>query len=222
MGIQKKYDNYINDLLGKILLLIPEDVNKLQKKYLENNMKKSAVLLAESMQQDNEFTNLDFENQCFYIQVMMEWSFHKEIDLFRSGIPAKYWKSVMQKIWYVMWEVMYACVKNEASHEVVLTLVERFVNRTYVDTVEELKNFNIIDKKTEEQAKEQSNIEVMARQLRLIRNLDYKIKRGFKLFVLFIVIGIFVSFAIIKFNTYGLIFILTMLALYLLAPNLKK
>ena len=222
MGTDKKYRDYIENLLENILLMIPDDVNKLQKEYLINNMKKSATLLADSMQQEFEFAKLDFENQCFYIQVMMEWSFHKEIDLFRSGIPAKYWKSVMQKIWYVMWEVMFACVKNDASGEVVLSMVERFVNRTYLDTVEELKNSNIIDEATEEKAKEQSNIEIMARQLRIIRNLDLGIRRGVKLLVLFIVLGLMVSFAIIKFKTIGLIVVLTFFGVYLLMPGSKK
>ena len=222
MGTDKKYCDYIENLLENILLMIPDDVNKLQKEYLINNMKKSATLLADSMQQEFEFAKLDFENQCFYIQVMMEWSFHKEIDLFRSGIPAKYWKSVMQKIWYVMWEVMFACVKNDASGEVVLSMVERFVNRTYLDTVEELKNSNIIDEATEEKAKEQSNIEIMARQLRIIRNLDLGIRRGVKLLVLFIVLGLMVSFAIIKFKTIGLIVVLTFFGVYLLMPGSKK
>ena len=222
MGTYKKYRDYIENLLENILLMIPDDVNKLQKEYLINNMKKSATLLADSMQQEFEFAKLDFENQCFYIQVMMEWSFHKEIDLFRSGIPAKYWKSVMQKIWYVMWEVMFACVKNDASGEVVLSMVERFVNRTYLDTVEELKNSNIIDEATEEKAKEQSNIEIMARQLRIIRNLDLGIRRGVKLLVLFIVLGLMVSFAIIKFKTIGLIVVLTFFGVYLLMPGSKK
>ena len=61
-----------------------------------------------------------------------------------------------------MWEVMYACVKNDAPNEVILSLVERFVNRTYRDSVEELKESNLIDEETEEKAKEQSNIEKIA------------------------------------------------------------
>ena len=222
MDVDKKYKDYIDNLAQNILCLIPEDVNELQKEYLVSNMKKSATLLANSMQTEFEFSKLDFETQCFYIQVMMEWSFHKEIDLFRSGIPAKHWKTVMQKIWYVMWEVMFACVKNEASKEVVLSMIERFINRTYIDTVEELKATNIIDEETEERAKEQSNIEIMSRQLRIIRNLDYGVRRLFKMFCIFIILGAVVSFLIIKFKTIGLIIVLTMFGVYLIMPVNKK
>ena len=202
--------------------MLPEDVNELQKNYLLKNIKKSANLMANSIQDTQEFKQLEFDDQCFYIQIIAEWSFHKEIDLFRSGIPAKYWKVVMQKIWYTMWEVMYACVKNDAPQTVVLTLVERFVNRSYEATVEELKDYNLIDGTIEEQAKEQSNIDKMAQELRVVK----KIIDGFKMFIkkliLVLVICAVVSFLIIKLKTLGIILIMSWLVAFHLIPTVKK
>lgn len=221
-AIDKKYTEYIDNLVEKIIQLSPDDVNKLQQDYLVNNMKKAATLLASSMEEDSEFGRLDFEEQCFYIQVMTEWSFHKEIDLFRSGIPAKYWKVVMQKIWYTVWEVMYACIKNEAPQEVVLSLVERFVNRTYNDAVEELKECEIIDDETEEKAKEQSNIEVMAQEFRREHTVKKSISNIITYSILFLIIGLIVTFVIIKFKTAGIIIILTFLVIYHIIPHNKQ
>ena len=212
--IDKKYIDFIENLIGQIQPLLPKDVNKLQEDYLVSNIRKSAMLMASGIQDDEEFSRIDFEQQCFYIQIMAEWSFHKEIDLFRSGIPAKYWKVVMQKIWYAMWEVMYACVKNEAPETVVLSLVERFVNRTYRDAVEELKENEIIDEKTEEKAKEQSNIKIMAQEVQEVRAINQKVKNIVRYLVLGIIISIVVSFLILKFKIYGLIVILTLLVYY--------
>ncbi len=212
--IDKKYIDFIENLIGQIKPLLPKDVNKLQEDYLVSNIRKSAMLMASGIQNDEEFSRIDFEQQCFYIQIMAEWSFHKEIDLFRSGIPAKYWKVVMQKIWYAMWEVMYACVKNEAPETVVLSLVERFVNRTYRDAVEELKENEIIDEKTEEKAKEQSNIKIMAQEVQEVRAINQKVKNIVRYLVLGIIISILVSFLILKFKIYGVIVILTLLVYY--------
>lgn len=212
--IDKKYIDFIEKLIGQIQPLLPKDVNKLQEDYLVSNIRKSAMLMASGIQDDEEFSRIDFEQQCFYIQIMAEWSFHKEIDLFRSGIPAKYWKVVMQKIWYAMWEVMYACVKNEAPETVVLSLVERFVNRTYRDAVEELKENEIIDEKTEEKAKEQSNIKIMAQEVQEVRAINQKVKNIVRYLVLGIIISILVSFLILKFKIYGVIVILTLLVYY--------
>lgn len=212
--IDKKYIDFIENLIGQIQPLLPKDVNKLQEDYLVSNIRKSAMLMASGIQDDEEFSRIDFEQQCFYIQIMAEWSFHKEIDLFRSGIPAKYWKVVMQKIWYAMWEVMYACVKNEAPETVVLSLVERFVNRTYRDAVEELKENEIIDEKTEEKAKEQSNIKIMAQEVQEVRAINQKVKNIVRYLGLGIIISIVVSFLILKFKIYGVIVILTLLVYY--------
>ena len=212
--IDKKYIDFIENLIGQIQPLLPKDVNKLQEDYLVSNIRKSAMLMASGFQDDEEFSRIDFEQQCFYIQIMAEWSFHKEIDLFRSGIPAKYWKVVMQKIWYAMWEVMYACVKNEAPETVVLSLVERFVNRTYRDAVEELKENEIIDEKTEEKAKEQSNIKIMAQEVQEVRAINQKVKNIVRYLGLGIIISIVVSFLILKFKIYGVIVILTLLVYY--------
>ena len=217
--IDKKYIDFIENLILQIQPLLPKDVNKLQEDYLISNIRKSAMLMASGIQDDEEFSSIDFEKQCFYIQVMAEWSFHKEIDLFRSGIPAKYWKVVMQKIWYAMWEVMYACVKNEAPEPVVLSLVERFVNRTYRDAVEELKENEIIDEKTEEKAKEQSNIKIMAQEVQEVRAINQKVRNITKYIVLGIVISVVVSFLILKFKIYGLIVILTLLVYYHIFPS---
>ncbi len=221
-GIDKKYIDFIESLIVQIQPLLPKDVNKLQEDYLVSNIRKSATLMASGIQDDEEFSRIDFEQQCFYIQVMAEWSFHKEIDLFRSGIPAKYWKVVMQKIWYAMWEVMYACVKNEAPETVVLSLVERFVNRTYRDAVEELKENEVIDEGTEEKAKEQSNIKIMAQEVREVRLINQRVRNIIKYLVAGIIISVVVSFLILKFKIYGLIVILTLLVYYHIFPSKKE
>lgn len=220
--IDKKYIDFIESLIVQIQPLLPKDVNKLQEDYLVSNIRKSATLMASGIQDDEEFSRIDFEQQCFYIQVMAEWSFHKEIDLFRSGIPAKYWKVVMQKIWYAMWEVMYACVKNEAPETVVLSLVERFVNRTYRDAVEELKENEVIDEETEEKAKEQSNIKIMAQEVREVRLINQRVRNIIKYIVAGIIISVVVSFLILKFKIYGLIVILTLLVYYHIFPSKKE
>ena len=219
--VDKKYTDFIEGLIVQITPLLPPDVNELQKSYLITNIRKSANLMAQSILDNEEFRIIDFDRQCFYIQVLAEWSFHKEIDLFRSGIPAKYWKGVMQKIWYTMWEVMFACVKNDAPESVVLSLVERFVNRTYKDAVEDLKEQSIIDEKTEEKAKEQSNIAIMAEEYRIEKKVSEKVQIIVKRFLLAIILGTLVAFSIIKFKMIGLVVILTILLVYNIMPVKK-
>jgi len=212
--VERKYLTYIESLIKQITPELPEDINKLQQDYLVNNIRRSTTLLARSMQEDKVFQTLDFDKQCTLIQIMAEWSFHKEIDLFRSGIPAKYWKIVMQKIWYTMWEVMYACAQNNAPDSVILSIVEKYVARTYNDAVEDLKNSKVITEETEEKAKVQSNIEQMAMKYLQERKKE-KIKHYLKLFLIFIIISAVVTTLVLTFKIYGVIAILTAMVIYL-------
>lgn len=219
--IDKKYSDFIEDMIEQVSSVLPEDINTLQVSYLKNNMRKSMTLMASSINDNEVFKKLDFDEQCFYIQIIAEWSFHKEIDLFRSGISPKYWKVVMSKIWYVMWEVMYACAKNDAPHNTTLTLVERFVNRTYNEAIEELKEQDVIDTVTEIQAKEQSNINKMAREIKLAENIKQGISISIKRLLLAIFVGAIITVLILKLKVYGLIGILTFILVYYFIPNNK-
>ena len=219
--IDKKYSDFIEDMIEQVSSVLPEDINTLQVSYLKNNMRKSMTLMASSINDNDVFKKLDFDEQCFYIQIIAEWSFHKEIDLFRSGISPKYWKVVMSKIWYVMWEVMYACAKNDAPHNTTLTLVERFVNRTYNEAIEELKEQDVIDTVTEIQAKEQSNIDKMAREIKLAENIKQGISISIKRLLLAIFVGAIITVLILKLKVYGLIGILTFILVYYFIPNHK-
>ena len=144
---------------------------------------------------------------------MGEWSFHKEIDLFRSGIPARHWRNIMQKIWYTVWEVMYACIQNSASDEVLLSIIERYVNKTYNYAIEDLKQSHIIDESTVEQAKEQSNIEIMAQEYRK-KIQKRKTKKYIYYAILLVVISILVSFLVLNYKIFGVIGILTFMVIY--------
>ena len=217
--IDKKYSDFIENLIEQVTAVLPEDINPLQTSYLKNNMRKSMTMMASSYSDNEVLGDLSFEEQCVYIQVIGEWSFHKEIDLFRSGISAKYWKVVMNKIWYTMWEVMFACVKNEAPHATTLNLVERFVNRTYNEAIEELKEQELIDEETEEQAKEQSNIDKMAREMQVVENVQKGFAIGLKRFCLAILLGAITMFLVMKFKLVGIVGVLTFLLVYHFLPS---
>ena len=219
-ALDKKYTTFIENLIEQVSGVLPSDINKLQEDYLISNIRHSTKLLAKSMQEDDVFKKLDFETQKTYIQIMAEWSFHKEIDLFRSGIGAKHWKVVMQKIWYTTWEVMYACIQNNAPDDVLLNLIERYVNRTYQDAVEELKETNAIDEETEEKAKEQSNIDIMAEEYRKQKKKKHFLKHLYRI-LLMICVSFIVTFAVLFFKVYGVIAVLSATIFYILISHTK-
>jgi hypothetical protein len=165
LNLSLQYTDFINNLVGQVTSVLPEDISNLQLEYLEKSMKNSLSTCTQGLLDVEEFASLKFDKQTFFMQAFAEWTFHKEIDLFRSGIPPKYWRVIMQKIWYVIFEVMCACIKNDASESITLSILERYINRAYNDAIDELKSFAVIDSSVEEQAKSQSNIKEMADEL---------------------------------------------------------
>ena len=49
--IDKKYTDFIENLIEQVTPLLPQDVNELQKSYLITNIRKSATLMATSIQE---------------------------------------------------------------------------------------------------------------------------------------------------------------------------
>ena len=214
--ISSKYRELIDKLLDDAKFVVPNDINELQKNYLLVYMRKSMSMMASSIYENKELEVLPFEKHCFYIQIFGEWSFHKLIDLFRSGIPAKYWKPIMTNIWFSIWEVMFACVKSEADDTVTLNLIEKYVSITYNEEIYNLKKKKIIDDDTVEKAKEQSNIEVMALEMKTRKDAITSFVGFLKIFfgvVIILSLGACIYFGVNK--TYSAI-VVCLLCFYLL------
>ena len=75
------------------------------------------------------------------------------------------------------------------------------------------KNLNIIDETIEEQAKEQSNIEIMAQEYR--KKVQRRNKRKYLYYAfLLMIISVLVSVSVIYFKIYGIIGILVAMVMY--------
>jgi hypothetical protein len=98
-------------------------------------------------------------------QIIAEWSFHKSVDLIRSGIPQQFWDSVMQKIAYTIFEIAKQAFSQGLPHEKMLELIEHHVKKSYNEALSELKNKGAIDEGLMEFAASQSNMDKMAQEM---------------------------------------------------------
>lgn len=62
-------------------------------------------------------------------QIIAEWSFHKSVDLIRSGIPQQYWDPIMQKIAYTIFEIAKNAFHQGLPQDQCLQLIEHHVKR---------------------------------------------------------------------------------------------
>ena len=157
------YKGFAQNLAQQALELIPKDFNDNQKNYVANTLLNFATIAGQALYDDTQL-NFNLDQAVMITQIIAEWSFHKSVDLIRSGIPQQYWDPIMQKIAFTIFEVAKNAFHQGLPQDQCLQLIEHHVKKTYLDCIAELKDKNLIDEGLMEQAANQSNIDTMMQQ----------------------------------------------------------
>ena len=158
------YESFAQNLAAQAQELVPPEFEEHQKQYVVNTLGNFALLSGKALAEDPNL-NFNAEQAVTITQIIAEWSFHKSVDLIRSGIPQQYWDGVMQKIAYTIFEIAKQTFSQGLPNDKILELVEHHVKKTYVDAITELKNKGIIDENLMEFAASQSNMDKMAQEM---------------------------------------------------------
>ena len=97
-------------------------------------------------------------------QIIAEWSFHKSVDLIRSGIDSQYWDGVLQKVAFTIFEIGKQTIQNNIPQDQMLALIEHHVKQAFDGAIDELSQKGIIDENLKEAAQNQSNIDAMVQE----------------------------------------------------------
>ena len=155
------YKDFAQNLSQQALELIPADFNENQKNYVANTLLNFSTVAGQALYDEGQF-NLD--QAVMITQIIAEWSFHKSVDLIRSGIPQQYWDPTMQKIAFTIFEIAKNAFSQNLPQDQCLQVIEHHVKKTYLDCIAELKDKNLIDNGLMEKASMQSNIDAMVQQ----------------------------------------------------------
>ena len=158
------YENFANDLAGQAVGLVPQEFNEEQKQYVVNTLGNFSLMAGKTLAEDPNL-NFDADTSKTITQIIAEWSFHKSVDVIRSGIPRQYWDGVLQKIAYTIFEISKQAFTQKLPSEQILDLVEHHVKRAYLEAIKELKDHGAIDEGLMEFASSQSNMEKMAQEM---------------------------------------------------------
>ncbi len=157
------YKQFAQDLTGQAAELVPPDFSAAERDYVANTLMNFASIAGEALSNDTE-SNFNAEQAIMITQIIAEWSFHKSVDLVRSGLPQQYWDPIMQKIAFTIFEVAKQAFKQNIPQDQVLQLIEHHVKKTYAEAVQDLKDKDLIDDGLMDQAINQSNIDSMMQQ----------------------------------------------------------
>ena len=153
------YKGFAQSMHAQAIELVPPHFTPDQKEYIAGTLLKFSMIAGEALDKDGEF---NAEQAIMITQIIAEWSFHKTVDLVNSGIPRQYWDPIMQKIALTIFEVSKNAFRQNVPQEQALEAIEHHVRKCYIDSIEELKNRNLIDEELMERAVNQSNIDAMA------------------------------------------------------------
>ena len=159
------YEGFAQNLAAQAQELVPPDFNDNQKQYVINTLGNFAMLSGKALAEDPAL-NFNEEQAVTITQIIAEWSFHKSVDLIRSGIPQQYWDGVMQKIAYTIFEVAKQTFSQGLPNDKILELVEHHVKKSYMEAITELQSKGAIDEELMNYAASQSNMDRMAQEMK--------------------------------------------------------
>jgi len=165
MAIQGfNYEEFAKNLATQAQEIVPAEFNDIQKQYVVNTLYNFSKVAGESLSNDKEL-NFNADQAVMITQIIAEWSFHKSVDLIKSGIPQQFWDPIMQKIAWTIYEVAKQTFKQGLPQDQILSLIEHHVKKAYEEAIHELNEKNLIDKALMEKAEKQSNIDSMMQEM---------------------------------------------------------
>ena len=157
------YKEFAANMTEQAKQLVPQDLTPENQEYIVNTLSNFTLLAGEALYND-ESLKLTAEQAVFITQVIAEWSYHKSIDLIRSGLQKMYWDSIMQKIAFTIFEVAKQAIIREIPQDQLLPAIEHHVQKVYNKCIDDLQSRGMISEKIKENAESQSNIDAMAKQ----------------------------------------------------------
>lgn len=127
-------------------------------------IRKNTYLAGEALVKDadNKFSD---EQIMFISQVVAEWTFHKTVDLIRSGISAQYLDNIIEKIVFTTLEVAKQSIIKQIPQEKLLQAIEYNIAKVYKQCIDELEQKKLITKEIKERAESQSSIDALAQEI---------------------------------------------------------
>lgn len=158
------YKAFAQELASQADGLLPAEFLDFQKKYVISTINNFATLCGEAVYNDDK-SNFTLDQAMLITQIIAEWSFHKSVDIIKSGILPDYWDGIMQKIAFTIFEIAKQTITNGLPQDEILQIVEHHVKKSYETVLQELKDRDIIDENILDNALHQSNIDAMMEKM---------------------------------------------------------
>ena len=157
------YKEFSQMLAGQAKELVPAEFDDFQKNYIVQTLLNFSMLAGEAISNDPQM-GFNADQAVLLTQIIAEWSFHKSVDLIRSGIDPQYWDGVLQKVAFTIFEIGKQTIQNNIPQDQMLALIEHHVKQAFDGAIDELSEKGVIDESVKENAQHQSNIDAMVHE----------------------------------------------------------
>lgn len=155
------YEYLILDLSAQAKKLVPDDISKNDKKYVLGVIYNFMNVALDGLKSDDDL-NYSNNEAALLLQFIGEWIFHKGIDLSRASIKKEQKDEILQKIAFVIYEIVKLSIERKLTTEQIIQVLEHHVNKTYKEELENLYNNKKINNEIYENALAQSNIDIFS------------------------------------------------------------
>lgn len=155
------FKEFAKNLADQVGPALPEDISAENKQYIVNIVYNFCYMAGEAIAND---ANLSFtsDQACIVTQFIGEWSFHKAIDVVRSGIEQQFRDGILQKIAFTVFEIAKTAITKNMPQADMIAVVEFQVKKAYQESLEELKEKGVFTEAQFQEAMTHSNIDEMA------------------------------------------------------------
>lgn len=156
-------EEFAKNLTGQAKEVIPADLPKQEKEFIANILYRFCVLAGDALIKD-ETVNINAQQASIIAQFIGEWTFHKSIDLIRSGVPQDKRDPILQKVAFAVFEESRDVIVNNVDQNEAIARVENAVSFAYDEAINEMMNQNQLDGDLANKARNESNIDKMAQE----------------------------------------------------------
>lgn len=157
------YNSLTRRFRKEIPELMPQDMSEENQKYIIDKVVEFAIVAGKGISKDSD-VDFDDEEMEFLTQLISEWTFHKTIDLIRSGVEKQYFDKILEKVAFCLYEIAKQSISQKMESERLLNLAERYVDKTFIREINDLYNNGNISAECRDKALEESNIDKMAQE----------------------------------------------------------
>lgn len=154
---------FAESLMGQAKEVIPADLPQQEKDFIANTLFRYCTLAGDALSNDDS-VSIDAQQASIITQFIGEWTFHKSIDLVRSGIPMDKRDPILQKVAFAVFEEARDVIVNNVDQNEAIGRVENAVSYAYQEALDEMSKQHQLDEEITQKAKSESNIDRMAEE----------------------------------------------------------